>query len=363
MLYSSDMVLPSSPPKRQESQSARRNLMKRPSIYNPRISSEKEQLQPERQVLHPMTESDHARPSLTVKLPVETQTANAIPTKRKRVEDSPIQRVTRPRLADDRATAGLPSASSPRKSRPDDQDTPNRSELLTFDDDVPVVVASPARKTYGKRKQAADPPAQAAPQASSSRSKRPIPPSSKPTVSVAETQVTGKTTSKRKPAANAPAQQKDAPQARPSNSKAKPTAIKKEATARQPQGACRSCRTRHRKCDRTQPTCGCCAKIGASCEYVQGSKATAPPSGPSASPRKKQALPSVSTKKDMIDKHDTRSRSVTVSPEPPHHGSTAKRQTPAPKKSIVPTAPTAASGRAPRAKKAPNPKAPTQKKK
>ncbi|KAJ4307552.1 hypothetical protein N0V94_009694, partial [Neodidymelliopsis sp. IMI 364377] len=361
---SSDMVLPSSPPKRQESQSARRNLMKRLSIYNPRISSEKEHLQPERQVPRPMTESDHACPSLVISLPIETQiVTNRILTKRKRAEDSPAQRVIRPRLIDDRATAGLPSASSPRKSRPDDQDTANQSELLNFDDDVPVVVASPVRKTYGKGKQAAEPPAQVAPQASSSRSKRPIPPPSKPTVSVAETQATGKTTSKRKPAANAPAQQKDAPQARPSNSKAKSATIKKEATTRQPQGACRSCRTRHRKCDRTQPTCGCCAKIGASCEYVQSSKATAPPSGPSASPRKKQALPSVSTKKDIVDKHDMRSRSVTVSPEPPHHGSPAKRQAPASKKFTVPTAPTAASGRAPRAKKAPNPKTSPQKKK
>lgn len=317
--------------------------MKRPSIYDPRVPSVNEQKRPD-----PRTELDHFEScSLVVKLPYETQIVNdRVSAKRKHIDNAPAQRRKRPKLSDDRSVVKNSMAPAVSDHQPYDDNEPN---LPAFDDDASPVAVSLVHKTFAKQNHAVNTPVQlVAPQASSSRSKQPIVPASKPTVSVAEPR---KTVNKRKPAANALAHTPA-----PSSSKQGPT-VKKEVAARQPQGACKQCRAKHQKCDRTQPTCGRCAKSGVACEYLQASRATAPANVSSSSPRKKQALLPIKSAANDAD----RSRSVTVSPEARRQRSPAKDQmTASPSKKSI--APTAASSRVPRQRNAPNQKASPQKK-
>ncbi|KAF9699380.1 hypothetical protein EKO04_002179 [Ascochyta lentis] len=320
--------------------------MKRPSIYDPRVPSVNEDRQLERPTSGPGAGSGHhARPSLLVKLPVETQIINNhVSAKRKRGDDAPAQRVTRPKLTNNRTAAREPIAAAVKPKKSDEGRALNEP-IAVSSDDVPTPVAS-TRKTHGKQKLAVDHPAtQVVAQTSPRKSKQPAVTVAKPTVSVAGTVKSRKTISKSKPAVDAATQQHPPPQAGPSSSKQAPTAVKKEVkSGRQPPGACKSCRLRHQKCDRMHPACERCTKLGISCEYSQLARAAA---------------------KDADCKQDLRGRSVTVSPEAPRHNSPSKRQTPASpsKKSVATAAPTAASTRAPRVKKAPNPKAFPQKQK
>ncbi|KAJ4346263.1 hypothetical protein N0V95_005528 [Ascochyta clinopodiicola] len=339
----SDIPLPSSPPKRYDTQSARQNLMKRPSIYDPRVASVSEHRQP---VSCIRTEAGHhARPSLLVKLPVETQVVNnRRSTKRKRVEDTPAQRVTRAKFIDNRA-AEEPVALVAKYKRPDEESALNGPLDTAFINGAPAPVAQ-ARKTHGQQNLAVDHPVQqVAAQSDKRKQKQRAVPIAKPTVSVTETVKPQRAISKPKQVVSASTQQDPPPQAGPSSSKKTPTTVKKEVKfGRQPPGACKSCRLRHQKCDRTHPTCARCAKLSLPCEYSQPVRAVV---------------------KDTDHEQDLRGRSVTASPEATRHKGPAKYQRPAlpSKKSAATAAPTAASTRAPRAKKEPNTKASPQKQK
>lgn len=333
--------------------------MKRPSIYDPRVPSVNGQVQAERAV--PTTRDP--RPSLPIKLPVEANTTNKASAKRKRVDDAPAQRVTRPKLSDDRSTARKPVAPAVRQNKTNEENAFVEHVPLASSDDAPAP-PSPTRKTYGKQKPAANRPVQrAAPQADPSRPEQPTLPAAKPAVSVTEAVKSRKAISKPKPI---PAQQQPLPEAAPSSSKQAPAAVKREAKGpRQPAGACKSCRSRHQKCDRTHPTCGRCAKLGTSCEYPHASTAIAQNAAPTSSPKKKQALLPIKKSGNEADRErDLRGRSVTVSPEAPRQKSPAKCPMPTSpsKKPTVAAAPTAASSRAPRAKNTQTSRASPQKK-
>lgn len=338
--------------------------MKRPSIHNPRVPSVNRHNQLEQSAFDVSVGScQHARSSLMTKLPVERQLVNERVTKRKRVEDAPIQRVTRPRLTDNATATRKSVAPASKKNKP-------VIEPISLDcgDDVPTPL-SPIRKTYGRQRPAANHSVQQPiPQASSSQPKQPTVPVQKPTVPVAESVKSRKTPNKTKPVTKVPKQQQALPQATPSGSKQVSATVKREAKAsRQPAGACKSCRARHQKCDRAHPVCGRCTKFSIACEYPQAMDSTAPLSVPATtSPRKKQALlPIPATAKDTTNKQDLRERSVTVSPEaPPLNGPTKRRVLTSPsKKSTVTATPTAASTRASRTKKAPNASASPRKQK
>lgn len=335
--------------------------MKRPSIYDPRVPLVNGQVQAERAV--PTTRDP--RPSLPVKLPVEANTTNKASAKRKRVDDASAQRVTRPKLSDDRLTARKPVAPAARQNKTNEENAFVEDVPLAFSDDA-LAPPSPTRKTYGKQKPAVSRPVQrAAPQAGPSRPEQLTLPATKPAVSVAEAVKSCKATSKPKPKP-IPAQQQPLPGAAPSSSKQAPAAVKREAKGpRQPAGACKSCRSRHQKCNRTHPTCGRCAKLGTSCEYPQASTAIAQNAAPTSSPKKKQALLPIKKSANEADREcDLRGRSVTVSPEAPRQKSPAKCPMPTSpsKKPAVAAAPTAASSRAPRAKKVQSSRASPQKK-
>ncbi|KAF1932437.1 uncharacterized protein M421DRAFT_2060 [Didymella exigua CBS 183.55] len=341
-VLSSDTQIPSSPPKRTEMQSARRNLMKRPSIYDPRVPSVNEHVQPERAA--PPTCEDPARDSsssLLVKLPVDAPTTDKTSGKRKRVDDAPAQRVTRPKLGDDRTAPRKPVAPAAQKDMIVEETAVAEQMPLTFGDETPAPL-SPTRRTFGKQKQAVDRSLQqAVPQAVPSRQEQPILPT-KSAMSVAETVKSRKAISKPKPKPT-PAPQQAPPEAAPGSSRQAPATVKKDTKGpRQSVGACKSCRLRHQKCDRTQPACGRCAKLGTPCQYPPSSTATA---APASSPKKKQAH-----KKSAIEAG--RERSVTVSPGAPRQKSSAKRPMPTSpsKKPTVAAAPTATSSRTTRAK-------------
>lgn len=334
--------------------------MRRPSICNPRVASNNELGQLEQPAPDPRTGSRSgvpARPSLMVEMPVDTQVFDdRVPAKRKRAEDAPAQRVTRPKLTDDRAAAS--NAMLPTKN---DGSALAEPAPLPFSEDA-VAPLSPTRKTYGKQKSAVNAAPQVAPQTSPKKSKQSVVPIANPTASVTEAKKPRKTIAKPKLAA---AQQQSHPDAGPSRSKQAATVKRENKPARQRPGACKSCRVRHQKCDRTYPTCQRCAKTGVSCEYPQAPGA-APPNVPStSSPQKKQALPIPDVAEGAELEHDLRGRSVTASPESPRHKSPAKRQVPAStsKKPATSAVPTAASTRAPRTKKGPTSKASAQKQK
>ncbi|KZM18581.1 uncharacterized protein EKO05_0002355 [Ascochyta rabiei] len=339
----SHIQLPSSPPKRHDTQSARQSLMKRPSIYDPRVASVNEHRQVEQPVSDFRAElGHHARPSLVVKLPVVVN--NRISAKRKRADDAPAQRVTRPKFASNRAATREPEALAAKFKRPDEESTVDGPLSSASINDAPPSVAQ-TRKTRGQQNLAVDHPVQQVAAQSGTRKQKPrATPVAKPIVSAAETVKSRKAISKPKPVVSA-ATQDPPPQAGPSSSKKTPTTVKIEVkSGRQPPGACMSCRLRHQKCDRTHPACERCVKLSIPCEYSQPVRAVV---------------------KDTDREQDLRGRSVTVSPEATRDKRSAKRQMPAlpSKKSVTTAAPTAASTRAPRAKKAPNTKAPPKKQK
>lgn len=285
-----------------------------------------------------------SRPSVLVKLPIETRMTNETSAKRKRVEDAPAPRVTRPKLSDDRTGPG-------------DHATTDGVDFvehmpLSFSDEAHTPPL-PTRKTQSKQKPVANRPIQqAATQAGPSYSEQPASPAKKPAAPVAETVKSRKTISKPK-SKPVPARQQPPPAAAPGRSKKGPAAVKKEAGGpRQPAGACKSCRSRHQKCDRTHPACGRCTKLGSTCEYFQTSTVTAQSAAPSTSPQEQTQSPIKKSSKET-GRASVRERSVTVSPEEPRQKSPAKRPlavSPS-KKPVVTAAPTAASSRAPRAKK------------
>jgi hypothetical protein len=330
--------------------------MRRPSIFDPRIPTVSEHAQPEQ--VAPLARGEIGRdfrPSLLVELPVETRTINSASAKRKCVDDVSARRVTRPRLSDDGTASRKPAAPGVGQNGVNEENPFARHAPLVFDDEVPVPL-SPTRKTYGKQKAVVNRPAQqVVPQADSSRPEQPNLPVAEPAVSVAVAVKSRKTASKPKSKSKpAPAQEQASPDAAPSNSKKAPYSVKKEAKgSRQPVGACKSCRSRHVKCDRTQPICGRCVKSGTSCEYPQAPNATAQNVAPAPSPKKKHALlPTQKSANEAGRVSKPRGRSVTVSPEAPRQKGPAERpvSTSPSKKSMNTAAPTAASSRAPRAK-------------
>ncbi|KAJ4987353.1 hypothetical protein SVAN01_07091 [Stagonosporopsis vannaccii] len=342
-LLISDMTLPSSPPKRSDTQSARRKLMKRSSINDPRVSSVDEDGH------HTRAKPNHtAHTSLLTKQPVDIRADNGdILAKRKRIDDTPTRRVTRPKLSDDPPAAGEMASSTAREAKANDERIALEAAPLAFGAPTP---ASPTRKAYRKRKPVASRPLETpAPQASWSR------PQQVAAEPAAEIVRPHDPISKSKPTPKASAQQPTPAQADSSGSKGLP-AVKKEPKApRQPAGACKSCRARHQKCDRTQPACGRCVKFSLSCEYhhtvTPGS--TVLSNKPStASPRKKQVLPQIKkADNEAIREHDLRGRSVTISPEAPQQRPVKRPMLASPsKKTAVAAVPTAASSRALRAK-------------
>ena len=338
--------------------------MKRPSIYDPRVPSQNEHRQPERPTPDVTVESERQRhPSLMMRIPVNTQLVNDwVSAKRKRDDDGPTQRVTRPKLTNDRPTARKASAAKkPVVPAAKAKDVVEKTAFtqpapLASSDDA-TALPSPNCRTYGKQKPAVNRLVQQpTPQTSPIKSKQPAAPVAQPAVSATEAVKSRKTASKTKLAAKAPVQEQAPSEAGPSSPKKAPAAVKSEGKGpRQPAGACKSCRSRHQKCDRTHPVCGRCAKSGTPCEYPQASDSTAPTgAAPATSPRKKQALLPVKkpAAKDAGREHDLGGQSATAGPEAPHHKSPAKRLMPTSpsKKPAVATPPTAASTRAPRAK-------------
>lgn len=347
---SSNTTLPSSPPKRIETQSARRKLMKRASIHDPRVPSVDEH-------------GDDARvelvqtplPSLFSKLPVDARVGPGKATsKRKHEEDAPVQRAVRPKLSNDTITAGKPLASIARK----DKATEERSNVSSALSNNTTAQPSPTRKTYSKQKAAADRPVQRpAPRTSSRRSEQAAP-AVEPVVSMTEKAKTRKAVSKPKTAPKKTNQQPAPAQATASSNTG--VVVKKESKGtRQPNGACKTCRARHQRCDRTEPSCGRCTKFGLTCEYLSAASSAVPSSGASTASRKKEKAANEANREHIL-----RGRSVTVSPEAPCQQSPAKRPMPASplKKPITAATPTAASSRAPRAKNTQASKASTQKK-
>lgn len=338
--------------------------MKRPSIYDPRVPPMNENRQDQR--LDPRAASGkQARPSLLVRLPVRAQIVNnRVLAKRKHVEDAPTQRVTRPKLTDDRSAAGEPAAPATRNDRIENGSTvtePVPSEV----NGNGLAFILPTGKPHSKQRPTVNAPVdREASRAGPSESNQLVALTSKPTtVQVAKTGVPQKAMGKRKPAPRAPIQQQVSPQTSCSSPKKSVGTTKRETKrGRQPQGACKPCRTRHQKCDRTHPTCGRCAKTGSSCEYQRSKKAAVPPSVPHASgPLRKQALPPIqAAAEDTNHEQNQHEESVTVSPEVSRQNIPVKRQLP---DSPLKTTPTAASTRAPRVKNAPNPRASPQKQK
>ena len=350
---SSDVSLPSSPPKRTNTQSARRKLMKRPSINDPRISLVDAYDQ------HNRAEPRHSsNTSLLVKPPLDITSGNKKGSvKRKRIDNTPAQRVTRPRLSDNATAVKKPAAPTARKTKAGEENS--SLETAPLPSGNAPVTASPIPKSYGKQKPAADRLVQTpTPQASPSRTQQIA---AEPT---AGTRKSRKATGKLKPTLKNSNQQPSPAQVALSSSKPI-TAVKKEFKApRQPAGACKSCRIRHQKCDRTHPTCSRCAKMSLSCEYpsTSASGSTVPSKKASiVSQKKKHAALPMKKAADETDRESVlRGRSVTVGPEAP-----AKRPVPASpsKKPAFNATPTAASSRVPRVKNTQNLKMSPQKKK
>lgn len=327
--------------------------MKRPSINDPRISLVDAYDQ------HSREEPKHtSNTSLLAKPPLDIILGNKKGSvKRKRVDNTPAQRVTRPRLSDNATAVKKPAASTVRNTKAgEERPSPETAPLPS--DNAPVP-ASPIRKSYGKQKPAANCLVQTpTPQAISSTTQQGA---AEP---AARTTKSRKATGKPKPTLKESNQQPSPAQVAPSNSKPI-TAVKKESKVpRQPAGACKSCRIRHQKCDRTHPTCSRCAKMSLSCEYPSASASgSAVPSKKASivSQKKKQAtLPTKKAAEEADRESALRGRSVTVGPEAP-----AKRPVPASlsKKPTITATPTAASSRMPRAKNTQNPKMSPQKKK
>ena len=152
---SSGIQLPSSPPKRQNTQSARRNLMKRPSIYDPRVPLLNGHRQLERPIPNVTAESDqHTRPSLMMRLPVDTHVVpDRVPAKRKCVEDALTQRVTRPKLVDERPAAKNPVVPVAKTKNIVEKTAFTQPAPMVFSDDAPAP-PSPTCKTYSKQRPA-----------------------------------------------------------------------------------------------------------------------------------------------------------------------------------------------------------------
>lgn len=338
--------------------------MKRPSIYDPPVPSMNEHRHDQRP--DPRAESGRQnRPSLIVKLSVKAQIVNnKVSAKRKHAEDASTQRVTRPKLTDDRIVVEDPTASATGNNRTDNGSAVTEPVLSTFND-VASASVLPTSRSYSKQKPAVKAPVgHGTSRAGPSESNQLVALVSKPkAVQVAKTGVPQKATGKRKSAARVPIQQQVSPQIGSSSSKKTVGPTKESKRARQPQGACKSCRTRHQKCDRMHPTCGRCVRVGSSCEYQKSKKATVPPSVPHASgPPGKQALPPIqAAAKDTNHELNQSEEPVTISPEASRQNIPVKRQLPdSPLKKATPTA---ASTRAPRTKHAPNSRASPQKQK
>lgn len=322
--------------------------MKRPSIYDPRVHSLKEQVQPERVAPTSREQPGRgSRPSLFAELPVEACTTSKALSKRKRVENEPAQRLTRPRLSNDIAESKKPIVPTAGKKRTTEDITFAEHMPLTFNEEVSASL-SPTRKRHGNQEPVA-------PQADANRLEQPILPAAKAPVSTAEAVKSRKAVSKPKPKPKpVPAKQQQQPHAAVASSPKKaPAAVKREAKGtRQRAGACKSCRSRHQKCDRTQPTCERCAKSGTSCEYPQTLAVTAQSAARASSPKRKQALLPIEKSSNEAGRASVRERSVTISPAAPRQkGPTAATMpSSSSKKPTTTAAPTAASSRAPRAK-------------
>ena len=323
--------------------------MKRPSIYDPRVPSTKGQVQLER--VAPVSKEHPGRgfrPSRLAEPPVEARTAGKALSKRKRAEDEPTQRMTRPRLSND----VVPTVRAKRTI----EDSALAEHMPFAASEQAPAPLSPTRKTHGKQKPAAKRPIQpAAPQAGPSGLEQPPLPAAEPAVPAAEVVKSCKAASKPKPKPKpVPTKQQQPHEATASSPEKAPAVVKKESNKgpRQPAGACKSCRLRHQKCDRTHPTCERCAKLGTSCEYPQASAVTMQNAARTSSPKKKQALLPIKKPSDEAGRAGVRERSVTVSPAAPRQKGPKKAPMPSSpsKKPIVTAAPTAASSRAPRAK-------------
>ncbi|KAL1657166.1 hypothetical protein SLS61_000208 [Didymella pomorum] len=312
----------------------RRNLMKRPSIYDPRVPSTKERVQPES--VASVSREQPARitgPSYMIRLPVrplvEACTTGRASSKRKRVEDEPAQRVTRPRLSDDNTASKEPVVPTARARRSIEDITPAEDMPFTVSEQASAQL-SPARKAYGKQKLAANRLLQqAAPQAGLSGPEQSTLPAVKPAVPAAEAVKSRKTVNRPKPKSKPVPAQQQPHEATASSSKKTPAVVKKETNKgpRQPAGACKTC-------PRT------------------------------TSPKKKQALPPIRESTDEAGCAIVRERSVTISPPAPRQKGPKKAPMPSsPSKKPTATAvPTAASSRAPRAKNTQTSGAPPKKK-
>lgn len=354
---SSDVQLPSSPPKRTETQSARRRLMKRPSIYDPRMPSSRKQVQPDEMVALPREQPDRGPlPSLSGKLPVEACATGRGSSKRKRVEDESAHRVTHPRLSIEIAASRQLIVPAAKDNRNVQETIVAQDMPLTLSEESPAQL-SPTRKTYGKYKPAANPILeQAAPQAGQVRPEQPELPTADPAASAAEAAKLRKAASKPKPKPKPKPvpEQGQSSNAASSSPKKAPAIVKREAKGpRQPARACKSCHSRHQKCDRTHPTCERCTKLGISCDYPNTSSTTQN-AGPTSSPGKKQAQLPAKKSSEEADRASVRERSVTISSAAPRQKGPRKGiMPPSPSKKLAVTAaPTAASSRAPRANNA-----------
>lgn len=325
-------------------------------MYDPRLSSAIEQVRPEQ--VTPRSREPPGRisePSLLADLPVGVCTFSKALSKRKREEDELAQRVTRPRLRNNIASSREPAVSTVRANR-SVEDTALAEQMPFAATELASAPLPPTRKSNDKQK----PPAncsvqQEEPQADSSRSEQSIVPVAKSAVPAAEVVKSRKTVRKSKPKPMPVPAQQQPHVAAPSSPKKAPDAVKGEAKgSRQLVGACKSCRSRHQKCDRTQPTCARCAKTGTSCEYPHASTVVTQSAARASSPKKKQALLPIKKSSNEAGRASERERSVTISPVAPRQKGPAKGQVSAllSKKPIATTAPTAASSRAPRAKNA-----------
>lgn len=323
--------------RRTETQSARRNLMKRPSINSPRVPLGTRDGSPNRPTPGNSSELDQIIrdlcPSSPPVLPVNKPSA-----KRKRIDDSPMQRVTRPRLANDAVDDKGKTALTAKKVKKDLKEATTKVDLISVDTCATVSV-SPIRQTYGKQKSYSDRPVQHLnPQASSTRREHKLLPIVRPTLPVAGVVKSPKAVGKAKPNVKAKGQ------AAPGSSKT--ANVKKESTSTgRGWGSCLSCRSRHQMCDRTRPACGRCAKFSTVCEY--------PAAKQTFSRKKVQMTATSNTTADQSDsKRDVRERSMTAAPEMSRQEVITKRPKGGPpsKKSTFGNAPTAASFRQPRAK-------------
>ncbi|KAF3001940.1 hypothetical protein E8E13_006973 [Curvularia kusanoi] len=282
---SSDAHLFSSPPKRSETRSARRNLMKRHSVRDSRVPLNGQQRQIEPAVID--AHGDLGRVS----------------TKRKYIDDAPIQRTARPKLSVETATDEDIVTTADRK-KASLESSLLRSDPPFIDHDTPAL-SSPARRTYGKQKPTEVRAAQyEAPQASPGVQNTVSSPS-KPLVPATKAMKAGKLIGKLKSTAKGSAQAN-------TNSSKQSTVKKEVKEPRKPPGACMSCRSRHAACDRTRPVCGRCTKSGATCEYPAVARAAKSHVVKLAvSPMKEGKL-----KKDQATpKDEMRERSVIPSPE------------------------------------------------